>query len=222
MLAAAEMNTDGAPGPVAVRTAMPLRQMCAALKALAKVGSDGQGEVAYIDPLSVGGTCSERPLPDGLPCTKPAAGQPADPRLGFFSAGHVAGLATLKATITGDGGWPLSRGVGAAVEPAEWRRLCDENGWPWHPGWGLADGGSRITAVHALREAGTLAPDANGPFVVLKDGHIAEMGTHAELMERSGIYQQMVLVQTAPPAPPPAIPAAPVSRPSGHATRGAS
>jgi ATP-binding cassette subfamily B protein/subfamily B ATP-binding cassette protein MsbA len=59
-------------------------------------------------------------------------------------------------------------------------------------------------------------------IVVLKDGHIAEMGTHSELMERSGIYQQMVLVQTAPPAPPPAMPAAPVSRPSGHARHGAS
>jgi ABC-type multidrug transport system ATPase subunit len=59
-------------------------------------------------------------------------------------------------------------------------------------------------------------------IVVLKDGHIAEMGTHSELMERSGIYQQMVLVQTAPPAPPAAMPAAPVSRPSGHARHGAS
>jgi ATP-binding cassette subfamily B protein/subfamily B ATP-binding cassette protein MsbA len=36
-------------------------------------------------------------------------------------------------------------------------------------------------------------------IVVLKDGAIAEMGTHHELMERSGHYQQMVLVQTAPP-----------------------
>ncbi|PHX77362.1 MAG: ABC transporter ATP-binding protein [Planctomycetaceae bacterium] len=67
-------------------------------------------------------------------------------------------------------------------------------------------------------------------IVVLKDGRITEMGTHAELMESSGIYQQMVLVQTAPPTMPTA-PGAPgsgaahshggasaVSRPSGHAT----
>ena len=40
-------------------------------------------------------------------------------------------------------------------------------------------------------------------IVVLKDGRIAEMGTHDELMERSGQYRQMVLVQTAPPAAPP-------------------
>jgi ATP-binding cassette, subfamily B, bacterial len=57
-------------------------------------------------------------------------------------------------------------------------------------------------------------------IVVLKDGRIAEMGTHAELMERSGIYQQMVLVQTAPPAPPAA--STPVTRPSGHARPAAS
>lgn len=37
-------------------------------------------------------------------------------------------------------------------------------------------------------------------IVVLKDGEVVEIGTHAELMERSGHYQQMVLVQTAPPA----------------------
>jgi len=36
-------------------------------------------------------------------------------------------------------------------------------------------------------------------IVVLKDGVIAEMGTHDELMDRSGHYRQMVLVQTAPP-----------------------
>jgi ABC-type multidrug transport system fused ATPase/permease subunit len=39
-------------------------------------------------------------------------------------------------------------------------------------------------------------------IVVLKDGAIAEMGTHDELMERSGHYRQMVLVQTAPPVAP--------------------
>ena len=39
-------------------------------------------------------------------------------------------------------------------------------------------------------------------IVVLKDGMIAEMGTHEELMERSGHYRQMVLVQTAPPVAP--------------------
>lgn len=33
-------------------------------------------------------------------------------------------------------------------------------------------------------------------IIVLKDGHIAEMGTHSELMARSGLYHQMVLVQT--------------------------
>jgi ABC-type multidrug transport system ATPase subunit len=65
-------------------------------------------------------------------------------------------------------------------------------------------------------------------IVVLKDGRITEMGTHSELLESSGIYQQMVLVQTAPPTMPTA-PGAPgsgaahshggaVSRPSGHAT----
>ncbi len=37
-------------------------------------------------------------------------------------------------------------------------------------------------------------------IIVLKDGRVAEIGTHQELMERSGHYQQMVLVQTAPPA----------------------
>ncbi len=77
-------------------------------------------------------------------------------------------------------------------------------------------------------------------IVVLKDGLIEEMGTHAQLMERSGTYRQMVLVQTAPPAPPrdPAAPghpgaaAAPAAAasapagaaltPSGPATPGAS
>jgi ATP-binding cassette subfamily B protein/subfamily B ATP-binding cassette protein MsbA len=69
-------------------------------------------------------------------------------------------------------------------------------------------------------------------IVVLKDGRITEMGTHAELMESSGIYQQMVLVQTAPPTMP-IVPGAPgsgaphshggaVNRPSGHATPAAS
>ncbi len=37
-------------------------------------------------------------------------------------------------------------------------------------------------------------------IVVLKDGEIEQMGTHDELMARGGHYQQMVLVQTAPPA----------------------
>jgi ATP-binding cassette subfamily B protein/subfamily B ATP-binding cassette protein MsbA len=37
-------------------------------------------------------------------------------------------------------------------------------------------------------------------IIVLKDGRVAEIGTHQELMARSGHYQQMVLVQTAPPA----------------------
>jgi ATP-binding cassette subfamily B protein/subfamily B ATP-binding cassette protein MsbA len=65
-------------------------------------------------------------------------------------------------------------------------------------------------------------------IVVLKDGGIEEMGTHAELMERSGTYRQMVLVQTAPPAPPresarPAgAGAAPALTPSAPATPGAS
>jgi ATP-binding cassette subfamily B protein/subfamily B ATP-binding cassette protein MsbA len=44
-------------------------------------------------------------------------------------------------------------------------------------------------------------------IVVLKDGAIAEMGTHDELMERSGHYRQMVLVQTAPPVAPKPAPA---------------
>jgi ATP-binding cassette subfamily B protein len=47
-------------------------------------------------------------------------------------------------------------------------------------------------------------------IVVLKDGAVAEVGTHDELMERSGQYQQMVLVQTAPPTTKP-VPAVPVS-----------
>ena len=55
-------------------------------------------------------------------------------------------------------------------------------------------------------------------IVVLKDGLIEEMGTHQELMERSGTYRQMVLVQTAPPAPPKATPVTP----SGRATPAAS
>jgi ATP-binding cassette subfamily B protein/subfamily B ATP-binding cassette protein MsbA len=66
-------------------------------------------------------------------------------------------------------------------------------------------------------------------IVVLKDGRIAEMGTHDELMERSGQYRQMVLVQTAPPAAPratgqPATAGAPpaVSPPSGPSTPAAS
>ncbi len=37
-------------------------------------------------------------------------------------------------------------------------------------------------------------------IVVLRDGRIAQMGTHHELMAQEGPYQQMVLVQTAPPA----------------------
>ena len=49
-------------------------------------------------------------------------------------------------------------------------------------------------------------------IVVLKDGRIEEMGTHGELMERSGTYRQMVLVQTAPPAPPKAGPVTPSGR----------
>jgi ABC-type transport system involved in cytochrome bd biosynthesis fused ATPase/permease subunit len=66
-------------------------------------------------------------------------------------------------------------------------------------------------------------------IVVLKDGRISEMGTHDELMERSGQYRQMVLVQTAPPAAPraterpsPTRPAAEVSPPSGPSTPAAS
>jgi ATP-binding cassette subfamily B protein/subfamily B ATP-binding cassette protein MsbA len=55
-------------------------------------------------------------------------------------------------------------------------------------------------------------------IVVLKDGRIAEMGTHEELMARSGIYHQMVLVQTAPPAE--VTPSAD-RPPSAHATRAA-
>jgi ATP-binding cassette subfamily B protein/subfamily B ATP-binding cassette protein MsbA len=55
-------------------------------------------------------------------------------------------------------------------------------------------------------------------IVVLKDGLIEEMGTHQELMERSGTYRQMVLVQTAPPAPPEGAPVTP----SGRATPAAS
>ena len=55
-------------------------------------------------------------------------------------------------------------------------------------------------------------------IVVLKDGLIEEMGTHQELMERSGTYRQMVLVQTAPPAPPKGAPVTP----SGRATPAAS
>jgi ATP-binding cassette subfamily B protein/subfamily B ATP-binding cassette protein MsbA len=55
-------------------------------------------------------------------------------------------------------------------------------------------------------------------IVVLKDGRIAEMGTHEELMARSGIYHQMVLVQTAPPA---AVTPAADRPPSAHATRAA-
>jgi ATP-binding cassette subfamily B protein/subfamily B ATP-binding cassette protein MsbA len=62
-------------------------------------------------------------------------------------------------------------------------------------------------------------------IVVLKDGRIAEMGTHEELMERSGQYRQMVLVQTAPPAAPRAAaqgaPAA-VTPPSAPSTPAAS
>ena len=37
-------------------------------------------------------------------------------------------------------------------------------------------------------------------IVVLRDGRIAQMGTHHQLMAQEGPYQQMVLVQTAPPA----------------------
>jgi ABC-type sugar transport system ATPase subunit len=85
-----------------------------------------------------------------------------------------------------------------------------------------------IYVTHDQVEAMTMADR----IVVLKDGRITEMGTHAELMESSGIYQQMVLVQTAPPTMPTA-PGAPgsgaahshggaASRPSGHATPAAS
>ena len=89
----------------------------------------------------------------------------------------------------------------------------------------------RTTLVVAHRLSTIMHADR---IVVLKDGRITEMGTHAELMESSGIYQQMVLVQTAPPTMPTA-PGAPgsgaahahggasaVSRPSAHATPAAS
>jgi len=59
-------------------------------------------------------------------------------------------------------------------------------------------------------------------IVVLKDGRIEEIGTHAELMEKSGTYRQMVLVQTAPPSAPKAGPGAAAVRPSGRATPAAS
>lgn len=59
-------------------------------------------------------------------------------------------------------------------------------------------------------------------IVVLKDGRVEEIGTHAELMEKSGTYRQMVLVQTAPPAAPKAGPGAAAVRPSGRATPAAS
>jgi ATP-binding cassette subfamily B protein len=59
-------------------------------------------------------------------------------------------------------------------------------------------------------------------IVVLKDGRIEEIGTHAELMEKSGTYRQMVLVQTAPPSAPKAAPGAAAVRPSGRATPAAS
>jgi ABC-type polar amino acid transport system ATPase subunit len=51
-------------------------------------------------------------------------------------------------------------------------------------------------------------------IVVLEDGRVAEVGTHAELMERSGPYRQMVLVQTAPPPEraPRSAPSTPVGR----------
>ena len=38
-------------------------------------------------------------------------------------------------------------------------------------------------------------------IVVIDDGRIMETGTHDDLMERSGRYQKMVELQTAPPAP---------------------
>jgi ATP-binding cassette subfamily B protein/subfamily B ATP-binding cassette protein MsbA len=59
-------------------------------------------------------------------------------------------------------------------------------------------------------------------IVVLKDGRIEEIGTHAELMEKSGTYRQMVLVQTAPPSAPKAGLGAAAVRPSGRATPAAS
>jgi ATP-binding cassette subfamily B protein len=51
-------------------------------------------------------------------------------------------------------------------------------------------------------------------IVVLENGRVAEVGTHAELMERSGPYRQMVLVQTAPPPEraPRSAPSTPVGR----------
>ena len=60
-------------------------------------------------------------------------------------------------------------------------------------------------------------------IVVVKDGRVEEIGTHAELMEKSGTYRQMVLVQTAPPAAPKTGPgAAAAVTPSARATPAAS
>ena len=38
-------------------------------------------------------------------------------------------------------------------------------------------------------------------IIVLEGGRIVEQGTHDQLMSRSGRYQQMVILQTNPPAP---------------------
>jgi hypothetical protein len=164
---AEQLNADGAPGPAARRTPIPLYKLYGPLKALAKRTAESMGELAEIDPLSIAGTCSERPLPPFGLLAAPAVGP--DPRLGFDAEDGVD-LAGLSEVVQSDGGWPETRGVGAAVEPADWERLCTENAWPYRPGWGLADGGSRTVVVSRLRAEGLIPEDARGPFVVLKPG----------------------------------------------------
>ena len=126
-----QLNADGAPGPVAKRGDLPL-DLYGALKEKTKRRAPDMAELVNIDPASVGGTCSERPLPPGLlaAAAPPAEGQPPDPRPGFCASSGVD-LDALMGTVRGDGCWPVTRGVGAAVEPADRRRLCEENGWPW-------------------------------------------------------------------------------------------
>jgi subfamily B ATP-binding cassette protein MsbA len=41
-------------------------------------------------------------------------------------------------------------------------------------------------------------------ILVLKDGVVAEEGTHDELVARNGIYAELYRVQVGPNAPPPA------------------
>ena len=98
-----QLNADGAPGPVAKRGDLPL-DLYGALKEKTKRRAPDMAELVNIDPASVGGTCSERPLPPGLlaAAAPPAEGQPPDPRPGFCASSGVD-LDALMGTVRGDG-----------------------------------------------------------------------------------------------------------------------